>query len=216
MRLAPSCSSLPCRTAADAFERAADGWWTRLMRAVRAHAVHAVHSGGAEAGAGERAADLYRASVELHPTPWALRGLALLAADRGAAGEAVGHDGEAVRLAPDCVPLLVEATELVLQLGRPQECLAWIDAAPDRVRRTGRVELQRCRGLLAAGRGEEARTLAENLEVADLREGETLGEVWRAAYPDEPWPATTSGWRRIRSADRRFARWRPRAACFVP
>ena len=35
---------------ADAFERAADGWWTRLMRAVRAYAVHAVHSGGAEAG----------------------------------------------------------------------------------------------------------------------------------------------------------------------
>ena len=64
-----------------------------------------------------------------------------------------------------------------------------IDRAPEAVGRHGRVRLQRCRALLAVGRLDEARAVLEaGLEVADLREGETLGTVWRQAYGDRPLP----------------------------
>jgi hypothetical protein len=51
------------------------------------------------------------------------------------------------------------------------------------------VVLQRVRGLLADGQGDAARTLlAAGIEVPDLREGETLGALWRAAFGDRPLP----------------------------
>jgi len=95
----------------------------------------------------------------------------------------------AVRLEPGCVPLLVEAAEHLLATDRAGECIALIDQAPAEVRRRGRVGLQRCRALLAVGRIEEARAVLDGeLEVADLREGETLGSLWRQAYAERPLP----------------------------
>jgi hypothetical protein len=89
------------------------------------------------------------------------------------------------------VPLLVEATDHLLVAGQPEACLRLIDESPAPVRDRGRIRLQRCRALLALGRGDEARALLDaGIEVADLREGETLESVWRAAYGDSPLPAT--------------------------
>ena len=70
-----------------------------------------------------------------------------------------------------------------------------IDAAPDRISSHGRVVLQRIRALLAVGRVDAARALLETgIEVPDLREGETLGTLWQAAYGDGHCrTATTSG-----------------------
>jgi uncharacterized protein DUF5107 len=160
-------------------DRAADGWWGQLMLAVRAHA----------RGDHEAAEQGYRRSDRLRSTPWAARGLALLAAARGDHGRAADLYVRAVGQAPDCLPLLVEATEQLLAAGRPATCSALIAAAPERVARHGRVLLQQVRALLADGQVDAARALLDaGIEVPDLREGETLGAVWRAAFGDRPLP----------------------------
>ena len=162
-----------------ALDRAAGGWWGRLMKAIRSHA----------RGDFEEARLDYLRSEQLNSTPWAARGLALLADVRGdqlSAGELYAR---AVAQAPTCLPLLVEATDQQLGAGRPAACLAMIDAAPEQIAGHGRVLLQRARALLADGQADAARTLLEaGIEVPDLREGETLGELWRAAFGDRPLP----------------------------
>ena len=160
-------------------DRAADGWWGQLMIAVRAHA------------RGDLAAARlhYLRSDQLRPTPWAARGLALLAATRGDHDEAANRYRRAVAAAPACLALLVEATDQLLAAGRPAAALALIDAAPGQVAGHGRVVLHRARALLAAGQADGARALLEaGIEVPDLREGETLGALWRAAFGDRPLP----------------------------
>jgi hypothetical protein len=85
--------------------------------------------------------------------------------------------------------LLVEATDQLLASGRPAACLAMIDHAPDKIAVHGRLVLQRVRALLADGQTDAARALLEaGIEVPDLREGETLGELWRAAFGPRPLP----------------------------
>ncbi len=43
--------------------------------------------------------------------------------------------------------------------------------------------------VVAAGQADAARSLLEaGIEVPDLREGETLGALWRAAFGDRPLP----------------------------
>lgn len=158
---------------------AAGGWWGRLMNAIRCHA----------RGDLEEAQLDYLQSDQLKPTPWAARGLALLAASQSDHSRAAELYARAVAQAPDCLPLLVEATDQLLAAGRPAACLGMIDAAPEEIVGHGRVVLQRTRALLADGQADTARTLLEAaIEVPDLREGETLGELWRAAFGDRPLP----------------------------
>jgi hypothetical protein len=159
--------------------RAAEGWWGQLMTAIRSHA----------RGDLEEALVGYLRSDQLRSTPWAGRGLALLAAARDDQVSAAELYARAVGQAPTCLPLLVEATDQLLAAGRPADCLAMIDAAPEQIAGHGRVILQRVRALLADGQADAARTLLESgIEVPDLREGETLGELWRAAFGDQPLP----------------------------
>jgi tetratricopeptide (TPR) repeat protein len=165
---------------AKAFEGLSDGWWGRLMLAIRAQA----------SGDLQRAEQLYEDSRAIRPTAWADRGLAVLASGRGDDDRAASHYRDAVRRQPECLPLLVEATEQLLTSGRPGACLELIDYAPATLREHGRVVLQRCRALVAAGRLEEAQeVLADGFEVPDLREGETLGALWQAVFDDRPLPA---------------------------
>jgi Domain of unknown function (DUF5107) len=162
-----------------AFDRAAGGWWGRLMNAIRSHA----------RGDFEEARLGYLRSDQLKSTPWAARGLALLADSRGDPRSAAELYARVVAQAPTCLPLLVEATDQLLAAGRPAACLAMIDAAPEQIAGHGRVILQRARGLLADGQADAARTLLEaGIAVPDLREGETFGELWRAAFGDRPLP----------------------------
>ena len=160
-------------------DRAAGGWWGQLMTAIRSHA----------RGDLEAAQRSYLRSDQLRPTPWAARGLAVLAGYRGDHVSAAEMFARAVVQAPTCVSLLVEATDQLLAAGRPAACLAMIDAAPEQIAVHGRVVLQRARALLANGQAGAARDLLEaGIEVSDLREGETLGELWRAAFGDRPLP----------------------------
>ena len=160
-------------------DRAAGGWWGELMIAVRAHA----------RGDQEEARRRYLRSDELTSTPWAARGLALLAGTRGDPVSAADLYARAVAQAPTCLPLLVEATDQLLASGRPAACLAMIAEAPDQIAAHGRVVLQQARALLADGQADAARALIEaGIEVPDLREGETLGALWRAAFGNRPLP----------------------------
>ena len=164
---------------APVLDRAASGWWGQLMIAIRAHA----------RGDLEAARLGYLSSDQLTSTPWAARGLAMLAAGRDDHATAAKLYARAVAQAPTCLPLLVEATDQLLAAGRPAACLALIDAAPEQIAVHGRVVLQRARTLLADGQAAAARALLETgIEVPDLREGETLGELWRAAFGDRRLP----------------------------
>jgi Domain of unknown function (DUF5107) len=160
-------------------DRAAAGWWGQLMIAIRSHA----------RGDVEDARLGYLRSDELKPTPWAARGLALIAATQGDHASAAQYYASAVAQAPSCLPLLVEATDQLLAAGHPAACLAMIDSAPEELAVHGRVALQRIRALLADEQGTAARALLEaGIEVPDLREGETLGALWPAAFGDQPLP----------------------------
>ena len=159
--------------------RAATGWWGQLMIAIRSQA----------RGDLEDARLGYLRSDELKSTPWAARGLALIAVTRGDQVSAAQLYARAVAEAPTCLPLLVEATDQLLAAGQPTACLVMINSAPEELAVHGRVALQRIRALLAVGQGTAARALLEaGIEVPDLREGETLGALWRAAFGDRPLP----------------------------
>jgi Domain of unknown function (DUF5107) len=161
------------------FDRAAGGWWGELMKAIRSHA----------RGDLEEARLGYLGSDRLKSTPWAARGLALLAGARGDLVSAAELYARAVAEAPSCLPLLIEATDHLLTAGRPAACLAMIGAAPEQIAVHGRVILLRARALLADGQADAARALLEaGIEVPDLREGETLGALWRSAYGDRALP----------------------------
>jgi hypothetical protein len=160
-------------------DRAAGGWWAELMNAIRSQA----------RGDLEQAPIGYLRSDHLNSTPWAARGLALLADSAGDHPLAAELYARAVAQAPSCLPLLVEATDQLLAAGQPSACLAMINAAPQQIAGHGRMVLQRARALLADGQADAARALLEaGIEVPDLREGETLGALWRSAFGDRPLP----------------------------
>ena len=86
--------------------------------------------------------------------------------------------------------MLVEAVDALLLAGRSATALELIGTAPARVAGHGRVVLQRVRALLAAGdRATAARLLWDGVDVPDLREGESLENVWRLACPGVDLPA---------------------------
>jgi Domain of unknown function (DUF5107) len=161
----------------EVLDRGVGGWWGELMKAIRSHA----------RGDLEQARIGYLRSDQHKSTPWAARGLAVLADRAGDHPRAAELYVRAVAQAPSCLPLLVEATDQLLAAGRPSACLAMINAAPQRIAGHGRLVLQRARALLAAGQADAARGFLEaGIEVPDLREGETLGAFWRAAFGDRP------------------------------
>ena len=161
------------------FNRAVSGWWGQLMIAIRAHAREDL----------EQARLGYLRSDQLRPSPWAARGLALLAGSQGDHSSAADLYARAVAQAPTCLPLLVEATDQLLASDRVAACLSMLETAPDQIAEHGRLVLQRARALLADGQADTARALLDaGIEVPDLREGETLGALWRAAFGDGPLP----------------------------
>ena len=162
------------------FENAPRSWWTLLMLAIRAHAA-------AEFAAARRR---YQESLALKPSMPALRGLAMISAAQGDRGAAADLYLAAVAIDPHCRLLLVEAVDALLLADRAATALELIDAAPASVAGHGRVVLQHVRTLLAAGdRAAAAQLLRDGIDVADLREGESLENVWRLACPGLDLPA---------------------------
>ena len=162
------------------FENASRSWWSLLMLAIRAHAA-------AQLAPARRH---YQESAALKPSMLALRGLATISAAEGDRDNAADLYVSAVALDPHCRLLLVEAVDALLLADRPATALELIGAAPARVAAHGRMVLERVRALLAAGdRAAAAGLLREGVDVPDLREGESLENIWRLACPGVDLPA---------------------------
>ncbi len=154
-------------------------WWTDLAAAVNHHL----------RGHHESAGAAYRRSVRARPTAGGLRGLALLAAAAGRVDEAATHYAAARRLEPGSRTLATEELTLLIEAGRPEDCLAVVEALPARLRGHGRTRLLEARALLALDRIDRAASILDDLEVEDLAEGgRELDRLWARVHPDRPLP----------------------------
>ena len=167
--------------AVEAASQAGSHWWLDHARAVRHHLARD-HSAAAAA---------YLRSVDERPTVAALRGLAVLAAERGDLEAAAEHYERARALDPTCRPLVTEQLDLLLAADRPEACLAVVEASPRPVREHGRTRLQRARALAAVGQRKAAEALLIGLEVEDLAEGEgSIHDLWDQIHPGTEVPAS--------------------------
>ncbi|WHT22253.1 DUF5107 domain-containing protein [Crossiella sp. CA-258035] len=167
--------------------------WAARLAAAPEHWATAYHRGVLAHGAGalDEAADHYRRSLELSPSPWAARALALVAAEQGELTTAADLLRQALGGAPLIWQLAVETVSALLKAGDPAAALTVLDALAPEVAGHGRVQLLRVQAHLAAGeRGRAAGLLRAGIEVPDLREGEiSLDHLWAQACPETPLPA---------------------------
>jgi tetratricopeptide (TPR) repeat protein len=160
--------------------------WRALLEAAGETWLTRYHLGVARWHAGERDAAIaaWRRSVELSPTPWALRNL----------GVATGDPDllvAAERLAPELLPLAIETATMLLDAGRIDDAGKLLADARARWPEHGRLALLSARVRLRAGDLRAARQVFDDgFELADLREGEPLlTETWHALAGPEPLPA---------------------------
>ncbi len=160
--------------------------WVRYARAVGAHLV----------GDRDRAEQEYRAAVDLAsrsgepPEVGAVRGLALLAAERGDVAEATRRYADAVAAFETERTLLAEAVSYLLSVGDHARARVLLDEAPTPIAEHGRHRLLRAHALLAGGDRAGAAAILRDLEVPDLAEGgRELDELWSLVHPGSPLPA---------------------------
>ncbi|MFH0962474.1 MAG: DUF5107 domain-containing protein [Planctomycetota bacterium] len=130
----------------------------------------------------DAAQEAWKRSMELAPTPWALRNLAVLAAQEGRPAEAAQLSLAAVRLRPGCPQLLVECGRFMMEAGRPAQWLALVARLSPALRSMGRIRLLEAQAALAIGDLDcVERFLADEVIVQDIREGEnSLSDLWDA------------------------------------
>ena len=160
------------------FDRAASGWWGQLMIAIRSHAREDL----------EQARLGYLRSDQLRPTP--------VGGPRS--GPARRSQGDHPSAADLYARAVAQAPDLPAAAGRSHRSIARRRSTRrlpgDDQRRTKQDCLVTAgwscsglRALLADGQADTARALLDvGIEVPDLREGETLGALWRAAFGDRP------------------------------
>ncbi|MEJ1089112.1 DUF5107 domain-containing protein [Microbacterium sp. Mu-80] len=166
--------------------------WDRLLAAAPATWLTHYHRGVIAHASGElsRAASHYEASLRQRRSPWALRGLGLAQIAEGEVDAGLAALADALSIAPDCVPLVIELGTALLQVGRADEASALVASLAPAVRENGRVQVLAIRAALASGDREAAgRMLEAELVVPDIREGElSMSALWQEAFPDRPVP----------------------------
>jgi Domain of unknown function (DUF5107) len=165
----------------DLLSGAVPSWARDYHVAVRAHA----------AGDLSTAHEHYSASLARQRSAWALRGLAMVAAERGDHATARDLLRDAVGIAPAEPTLRHEAVRAALDTGDASVALDLVDSAPPSQSPQGRLRLLEIQAALACGDNARAsRLLAGDIEVPDLREGETsLDVLWQRTHPGQPVPA---------------------------
>ncbi|MFE3447650.1 DUF5107 domain-containing protein [Nonomuraea sp. NPDC059194] len=125
----------------------------------------------------EGARKAWERSLECAENAWALRNLAVLEADPGAAAELYVS---AHALSPRLRPLTIETLSALLAAGRPGQAIALIDRLGPADRWHGRIRMLECRAALDGGDLARARRILDTgLVVDDLREGEdSLDALW--------------------------------------
>ncbi|WP_265444230.1 DUF5107 domain-containing protein [Flexivirga meconopsidis] len=152
------------------------GWWTSYALGVGAHLRGEFDSARAH----------YADSVAQLPSAVALRGLAILTEEPGAA---VPLYRRARELDPTSRGLLTEQVRLLLDSGAAAAALQAIDEAAPALRRHGRTRLLRIEALHGLGRDDEAAALIADLEVEDLAEGDrVIGDLLSRIRPGMPLP----------------------------
>lgn len=131
---------------------------------------------GDESGA--RAA--WEKSLSLEPSAWAQRDLAVLSREAGHHALAARQWVAAARLAPDVIPLAIEACQALLRAGQFKELIEFVATLPDRVRAAGRVRLLHAMASLETGDWLTVeRYFQSDLDIANIREKETtLSDLW--------------------------------------
>ncbi len=119
-------------------------------------------------------------SIELQPTPWARRNLALLDQLQGDLDAAAAGYVVACRQRPSLLPLAAECGATLIQAGRSETWLSLLNDLPDPVRNAGRIRLLEAQAALSVGDFARVETIfADPPVVADLREGErSLSQLW--------------------------------------
>ena len=123
----------------------------------------------------------FEESLRLMPNAWAMYNLAMLYRnqykDADKARELILG---ALKLAPGCAALAVDAAKLLCAGGHDKEWLDVYSTLPDEVKETGRVRLHTAIALKNLERYEEAaRIVNADFVLPDVREGEvSLSELW--------------------------------------
>jgi hypothetical protein len=133
-----------------------------------------------QAGDRDGAQHAWKQSLEQATTPWAMRNLAVLAREEGQLDYSADLLVVACHMAPSSLPLAVECGGCLIDAGRPKEWLDLMESLPPSIRSVGRIRLLEAQAALAVGDLRPAeRFFADEVVVADLREGETsLSNLW--------------------------------------
>jgi len=121
----------------------------------------------------------FNKSVKQAPSPWALRCLAVLAAQDDDLKKAGDLMLKALQMSTHR-NLAQEAVAMLCKGKRYEEALKAIDALPDDVKRIGRMKVLRIEALLGTGKAAEAeKMLLKKIVLTDVREGElSLTQMW--------------------------------------
>lgn len=147
-----------------AAENGQDSWFARYHLGVMADARGDTACARAE----------YERSLEMAVNPWAMRCLALIRQKSGEAEAAADMMCEAATRKP-IRPLVVEALDALMAVGRWADMLALIDRLSPALQGNGRIKTYRIAAYLRTGRIDEAGALLDSaIVLTDVREGNTL------------------------------------------
>jgi hypothetical protein len=132
------------------------------------------------AGDSSGAREAWQQSLAAESSAWVLRDLAFLSMEQGEDQTAIDLWLRAARTAPQCVPLAIEVTRMLLTTRRFAELMKFVDALPDPVRAAGRIRLLRAMAALEQGDLATVEKYFEgDVDIPNIREKETtLSDLW--------------------------------------
>ncbi len=122
----------------------------------------------------------WKKSLELEPSPWAYRNMAVLAKHEKQLTEAADLLLTAHRMAPQISSLAMECCQTLIEAGRPQDMLNLMENLPRQIRDLGRVRIMEASAAMKMGDLDKVEEILQSRpSVADVREGEvTLSNLW--------------------------------------
>lgn len=135
-------------------------------------------------GETDKAAEAFRTSQSRTPNGWAMRCLAVLDGKKGNARNAAAEMLEAYRLLP-ILPVAIECGKALLQAEDFSGYVDFFDGLPCEMQRHGRLQAIRVQAAIELDEYDLALELLtrSNLEVSDMREGESLlSDLWTALW----------------------------------
>lgn len=164
-------------------------WLNRLQNAVENNEnwYAYMHLGVMLYAAGEldKSKEAFEKSLEICPTAWVNRNLAMLWRNEYLNNEkAVDYITAAINLNKDCRGVWLDAATTYLRAEKPELWIETFETAPEFVKNDGRLQLYYVSALLKQGRyNEAAQILKPGFEMPDMKEADTdLSDLWRELY----------------------------------